>query len=443
MIVREYFRPEWTCGRYDEAHQAAIFYNLIEGMSYFFEGYSAMVIGEVIKVARNASVSLQKVAERTNIQLECIEPFFEELMQRNLLTASSPTKLGIADYRKQVSSLRKEQMKIDRTTQKKLPFAITNAEMAYAEKVGGITSVMLELTYNCSEQCIHCYNVGATRNDTEVSGRGALSELSMDDYKRIIDQLYEQGLVKACLSGGDPFSKPFAWDIIAYLYEKGIAFDIFTNGQRIVNDVERLVNFYPRLVGVSLYSGVAEVHDRITRIKGSWAKSMSVIEKLADEAVSVAIKCCVMRPNLQSYYMIADIAQRLGVKAQFEVSVTDSIEGDKCVSRYLRLRPHELEVVLRDDNVPLYVGAEAPNYGGQPRSMSNNACGAGYNTFCITPDGDMIPCCAFHLPFGNLKKQSVEEVFEHSDAREWWTGLSLHQYEDCGLHPYCDYCNLT
>lgn len=26
---------------------------------------------------------------------------------------------------------------------------------------------MFELTYNCSEKCIHCYNEGATRNDHE------------------------------------------------------------------------------------------------------------------------------------------------------------------------------------------------------------------------------------------------------------------------------------
>ena len=103
-----------------------------------------------------------------------------------------------------------------------------------------VTSVMFGLAYNCSEQCIHCYNPGATRNDKEVSHRGDREELNLDDYKRIVDDLYEHGLVKVCLSGGDPFSKPIVWDIMDYLYRKEIAFDVFTNGQRIVNKVERL-----------------------------------------------------------------------------------------------------------------------------------------------------------------------------------------------------------
>lgn len=442
-MIQQYYRPEWTCGRYDNTHKAAIFYNLIEGMSYFFEDYSAVVLGELLKTPRNGCVSLAEVAEQTGISVESLDPFLEELVRLNLLTLSIPTAEGIVDYRQKVSMFRREQaVNTVKTTKEKLPMAVSSAEMDYMEKVGGVTSVMFELTYNCSEKCIHCYNIGATRNDTEVSGRSSLCELTLNDYKRIIDQLYDKGLIKVCLSGGDPFSKPFAWDIIEYLYKKGVAFDVFSNGQRIVGETERLAKFYPRLVGVSLYSGEAEVHDYITRINGSWLKSMAVIKCLTDLAVTVEIKCCVMRPNLKSYYMIADIARQLGATAQFEVSVTDSIDGDKCVSKYLRLTPQELEVVLRDSNIPLYVGEEAPNYGGQPRNMVENGCGAGYNTFCITPDGDMVPCCAFHLAFGNLKTQSVGEIFENSEIRKWWVGMNLQQYEDCGRHDYCDYCNL-
>lgn len=113
---------------------------------------------------------------------------------------------------------------------------------------------MLELTYNCSEKCIHCYNAGATRNDCEVSKRNR-DELNFEDYKRIIDELYELGTYKVCLTGVDPFSKPIVWDIIDYLYRKNIAFDIFTNGQSITDKVDKLIGYYPRFIGLSIYSG--------------------------------------------------------------------------------------------------------------------------------------------------------------------------------------------
>lgn len=438
-----YYRPVWTCGRYNEEAQVAIYYNLIAGMSYFFESYSAMVIGEVLSVPRNGALRLDDVAKRLDIAMESLMPFFLQLEQMGIVSSVLPTDEVIADYRRRVAAYNCQQQRaVARTTQEKLPYAISNAEQLYTEKVGGITSVMLELTYRCSEKCIHCYNEGATRNDEEHSTRGDRDELTLDDYKRLIDELYEQGLIKVCLTGGDPFSKSFVWELIDYLYEKGVAFDVFTNGQRIVGDVEWLANRYPRLVGVSIYSGLAEVHDYITRIKGSWERSMLVVRQLSALAVPLNIKCCVMQPNVKSYYMIADIARQYGAEPQFEISLTDSIEGDRCVSKYLRMTKEQLEIVLRDDSVALYVGPEAPNYGGQSKPIDSNPCGAGENSLCITPEGNVIPCCAFHTLFGSLKEHSVSEILQHSEERRYWCGLKLTDYEECGRHDYCAYCNL-
>lgn len=437
-----YYRPEWTCGRYNAEHKVALMYNLIEGMSYFFEDDSATVISIILSAKRNGVVNLKAVAAATGIHEDSIADFFEELLSLNLLTREKPEANGITNYRKAVSEYRiSHEQTIERSTKDKLPVFTSTAEMDYYDRVGGITSVMFELTYRCSEKCVHCYNIGATRNDDERSGRGDLKELNLDDYKRIIDNMYEMGLVKVCLTGGDPFSKYFAWEVIEYLYSKDIAFDVFTNGQSITNDVARLASFYPRIVGVSIYSSEAKVHDSITRIKGSWERSMSVIRQLSELAVPLEIKCCVMRPNVSTYRQIADIAKRYGARPQFELSITDSIEGDKCASKYLRLPKELMEVVLRDENIPLYVGKEAPNYGGQPKCMDGNACGAGDTTFCLTPDGELIPCCAFHLSFGNLKHQSVQAAYD-SRERKQWINLKLEEYEDCGKHDYCDYCNL-
>jgi len=223
---------------------------------------------------------------------------------------------------------------------------------------------------------------------------------------------------------------------------KGIAFDVFTNGQQIVNDAERLANYYPRVVGVSIYSGISEVHDYITRIKGSWERSMSVVRQLSALAVPMNLKCCVMRPNVKSYYMVADIAKQYGAGPQFEISLTDSIEGDKCVSKYLRMTPEQLEVVLCDDNIPLYVGKEAPNYGGQKKLMTQNPCGAGENSFCITPEGNVIPCCSLHTLFGNLKEQRISDIIEGSKELVYWRGIKLSDYDECGKYEHCAYCNL-
>lgn len=443
MADNIYYRPEWTCGRYNHKAKVAIYYNLIEGMSYFFESDSAEIVSYLLTTPRNNRLSVDTLSKATNTATESLIPFLDELVKCGLLTNTPVTLEGIKSYRNAIAKYKCTQSQMHtKTTKEKLPIAVSSAEMDYMNSVKGMANVMFELTYSCSEKCIHCYNIGATRNDKEISKRNSGEELTLYDYYRIIDELHEQGLVKVCLSGGDPFSKPFVWEIIDYLYKKEIAFDIFTNGQKLLGNEERLASYYPRLVGISLYSSEESEHDYITRIKGSWSKSMTVIEKLSKLAVPLNLKCCIMRPNIKHYYRIADIAKKYGAVAQFEVNVTDSIDGDKCVSKYLRLTPDLLEIVLRDDNIPLYVGEEVPNYGSQPKLMTENACGAGYNSFCITPTGDLIPCCAFHLVFGNLKENHVKDVLECSEILQWWNSQTLQQYEECGKYDYCNYCNL-
>lgn len=440
-----YYRPEWTCGRFTENKRAAIMYNLITGFSYFFDDFSAVVIGEILKARKNEDINVVGIESATGICMESLSPFFETLRQCGLLTDSVPTAEGIHGYRQGVLEARRvDQSWVDKSTKEKLPMAISNAEQAYFAAVDDgktVCSCMFELTYRCSEMCIHCYNPGATRNGDEVSHRADQKELSLEEYKHIIDDMYENGLVKVCLSGGDPFSKEFAWELLDYLYLKGIAVDIYTNGQRIVNEVKRLANYYPRLVGVSIYSGIAKDHDAITRIPGSWRRSMQVVKELHELAVPMNLKCCIMQTNLHSYYMVADIAKEYGAIPQFEINITESNDGDLC-AKQLRLTEEQLQVVLRDNNLTLYVGKEAPNYGGMKRDLSLCSCGAGETGFCLSPNGDLRGCVAFTQIYGNLREQSVTEVLTGSSLLKEWRSAIVADYQECGQHDYCDYCNL-
>jgi radical SAM protein with 4Fe4S-binding SPASM domain len=149
-----------------------------------------------------------------------------------------------------------------------------------------------------------------------------------------------------------------------------------------------------------------------------------------------------MRPNVRNYYKVAEIAKEYGATPQFEISITDSVEGDMCASENLRLPPEMLEIVLRDDNVPLYVGKEAPNFGGQAKTMDKNPCGAGENSFCITPEGNVQICVAFPMVLGNLKTQTMSEIISESVELKYWLSTKLSDYEECGRYDYCAYCNL-
>ena len=366
MII---YRPEWTCGRYDDKNRVAIYYNLIEGMAYFFEDESASVIGEILHLGRNGCISIGSLSKNTCLSEDNLRPFLEELKHLNLITSFLPSHKTIKMYRRDLLDNKSNYIIDDLPNRDNLPIARNTAEMDYSDSIKGVGGVMLELTYNCSEKCIHCYNIGATRNDSEISSRDVGNNLSLEEYKRIIDEFYDEGLYKVCLTGGDPFVNPFIWDIIDYLYQKDIAFDIYTNGLILEGKVDRLLKYYPRLISISLYSNEAEVHDYITRVKGSWNKNMKVIDELTKKMMPLTLKCCVMRPNLKTYRGVAQIGRDYGIPVQFELNITDSLEGDKCASRHLRLTEEQLEVVLCDLETPMYVGKEVDNYGAIKRNL--------------------------------------------------------------------------
>lgn len=435
-----YYRPEWTCGRYNKDHKVAIFYNLIEGMSYFFEDESAEVIGQILSIERKHHFTVDSIASAVDLTHEELLTFLQELQSLNLITSNVFSDDEIKGYRMAVAKRKKERLDKKHVVISKTPYKKDDAEACFLYKVGGVTQAMFELTYTCSENCIHCYNSGATRNAEEISHRYSDHELSLEDYKRIIDQLYDEGCFKIALSGGDPFSKSCTWDIIEYLYEKGIAIEIYTNAVALVGKVERLIKYHPCLMSISLYADKPEVHDAITRLRGSWAKTMSVINELGNYAVPMDIKTCILRNNLKSYRGITDIARKAGGTALFEACINDSVEGDKCVSKYLRLTPEEYTIIFRDNNIDLYVGLDIENFGKQIHHLDKPICDGGRWAVCISPTGDIMPCTGFHFCFGNLKNSSFREVIETSESWKEWKDSKLSDCTECTKHDYCDFC---
>ena len=102
MNQTTYFRPRWTCGRYHVEKHVAIMYNLLAGYSFFFENYSADVIGVILSIPRDGELSVAMIAQQTGIAEESIRSFCETLCQQGLLTVSKPTDPDVQHYREQL-----------------------------------------------------------------------------------------------------------------------------------------------------------------------------------------------------------------------------------------------------------------------------------------------------------------------------------------------------
>jgi len=433
----------WTSGRYHAPTRSALLINLLNNEGHMYEDDSAEVVGEMLKTPRGGWFDPEAVADATGTYMEDLQPFLDKMVEQRLLTDTPPTDEMLAGLRKQNRDQRMGKLRMADKEEN----TVKEMLKEYHKRTRLVTNVMFELTYRCSEQCLHCYNPGATRNNEERSGRGDHEELTLGDWKRIIDELADMGVCMVALTGGDPFSNRYAWDIIDYLHQKDMPFEILTNGQRLVGQTERLASYFPMVVSVSLYSGVAEEHDYITRVKGSWQRSVDVLRELSEMGVLTNIKSTIMRPALKGYRKLPDVAAECGAMLGISTHVNIALDGDTCPVTSLRMQPEEMEVLMCDPHNALFVDKDKPledkpkdEPKEKPKKKAAGLCSGGSSGFNVTPEGDLTPCCMFHAVLGNLKKQSMREIISQSKPLQYIRSLAMEDEEDCRKHDYCKYC---
>ena len=124
------------------------------------------------------------------IATESISEFAQVLKDNGLVTDRLFSRDEIAEIRRRQGQMYREHP-VERDFGKSIgQVDMSNAEQMYAQSLNNgksIPSVMFELTYNCSEKCIHCYNSGASRNECEVSLRNR-EEMTLEDYRKAIDE---------------------------------------------------------------------------------------------------------------------------------------------------------------------------------------------------------------------------------------------------------------
>ena len=123
-------------------------------------------------------------------------------------------------------------------------------------------SALIELTYRCNLDCYFCYN------DLALKG----TPLDFAQYERVLQDLHELGCLHLTLSGGEPLAHPDFFAIGAKARELDFVVRVKSNGHALTGALlERLQREVdPFLVEVSLHGATAEIHDRQTRVTGSF-----------------------------------------------------------------------------------------------------------------------------------------------------------------------------
>lgn len=302
-----------------------------------------------------------------------------------------------------------------------------------AKSSGRLFSAVLEITYRCNERCIHCY----VDDDIERN-----KELTLDEYKRILDSLAELGCANVLLTGGEVCLRSDLLSITEYAIQKGIFVDIYTNGLALEMDtLLRLSELKVNSVSFSLYGATPAVHDRITCVPGSFSKTINSILMCKAFGIDTYIKSVAMKQN---FHEIEDLF-RLGKKFQVPIAVSTRISSShkgKCADEYRLLDAEKYQVVSRAilNNDPLTdEEIEQLSVGREPQ-----ICRIGRNSISIDPYGAVFPCNALQFPLGNVRDQALTEIYK---SCTFFDRIEKLKYSDvcenipkCPDSGWCSFC---
>ena len=279
----------------------------------------------------------------------------------------------------------------------------------------------LELTYRCNEKCIHCYA------DTPHDSR---EELSTEQYRNIIDQLYDLGCMGVLLTGGEATLRPDFLEIAEYIKKKGMLFDVYTNGLLLSDSfLDRLIALRPNSVSFSFYGGTAEVHDLVTTVPGSFEKSLKSLMTVKCAGIDTYIKTVVMRQNADDYENLLKLGRRLGVAILTSISIMPS-HGGKSAEQFRLLNREQYCKILA-----LQEKYQAADFGKEVHKRGKYICASGLDALSIDPFGDVHPCNAHPLVLGNVKERLLKDIWEKSEEL-----LAMQEIRPADLDPKCKQC---
>ena len=275
-----------------------------------------------------------------------------------------------------------------------------------------LMGVLLELTHACNYDCLFCYN-------DRTAPKAALT---LDEYSELLQQLADMAVLNLTLTGGEPLVHPDFFAIGARARELGFVVRIKSNGHLIRGDVARRLveEVDPCQIDLSLHGATAITHDRQTRRPGSFDRLMENINEMLRLKLRLRLICTLTSWNEHEIESIFELADRFGLRANFNASISPRDNGD---TEPLQLCPTaegmaDLTRMLEERhqaNRPDDLDSDPGTITDEPAGQVKRHCGAGASSVAIDQWGNVLPCVQWRRAVGNIREAPFPEIWKQSN----------------------------
>jgi radical SAM protein with 4Fe4S-binding SPASM domain len=290
-----------------------------------------------------------------------------------------------------------------------------------ALRLGVPFSAQLDLTYRCNEQCVHCYL------DHDDHG-----EMTTVEIKNLLSEMAEAGVFILTLSGGEIFMRKDFFEILEHARALTFCIKLKTNAVLVrEKQAARLRDLGVESIQVSIYSHRPEVHDGITKVPGSFRRSVDAIRFLRAQGLKVVIANVLMTGNMLDHHGVRALAEELDARYTLDPTITPMMDGGRAILD-LKADVSDLRTLFRDE---AYVGNAdefcAPPPAPTEDSMESLPCSAGHTACYVSPYGEFYPCVQFPLSCGNVRQQRFIDIWRNSEQLKEVRAIRLRDLSSC------------
>ncbi|WP_328988819.1 pyrroloquinoline quinone biosynthesis protein PqqE [Kribbella sp. NBC_01245] len=291
--------------------------------------------------------------------------------------------------------------------------------MTSAEPPLGMTA---ELTHRCPLHCPYC------SNPLELLARE--SELTTDQWKSVLTQARELGVLQVHLSGGEPLARPDLPELIEHTANLGCYVNLVTSGLGLTEErLNHLIDRGLAHIQLSVQAADAERADKIAGTKAHHHKIVAA-ELIKRTGLPLSVNVVLHRANHDQLEGIIALAERMGAD-RLELANTQYYGWALKNRDALMPTPEQLAVAapivraaidrLKGKMQVIYVVADY--YEEYPKPCMY---GWGARQLTIAPDGTVLPCPAASaietLNLDNATTRPLAEIWYGSESFNAYRG---------------------